>query len=300
MVERIVLRRVKNLDELTLDMMSTPDFILKSVDWDVVKGTHHSYKYVNQVGVTVTNTSLETRDITIEGWIVAKTPDNMTFLKKTLNGFINPREELDLIYDTYVIRFKPDESVRYSVAFPENNDVFAKFQIKGTAHNPMFSESTEHELPFVTTVPTFHFPLIISPSLPEKGLVFGKRAESLIVNAYNNGSVSVGMRIVFRANGTLVNPSLVNANTLEEFKINKTMVAGEEIEISTIVGKKNVKGRIGNKDFINYYMYKDINSSWLQLEVGENLFRYNADEGIDNLDVFVYFTNQYLEVQECY
>lgn len=300
MVERIVLRRVKNLDELTLDMVSTPDFILKSVDWGVVKGTHHSYKYVNQIGVTVMNTSLGTRDITIEGWIVAQSESNMTYLKKVLNTFINPQEEIDLIYDTYVIRFKPDESVKYSITMAENNDAFAKFQIKGTASNPMFSEVAEHKSLFATTTPVFHFPLILSPSLPDKGVIFGKRTASLVANAYNEGSVSIGMRIVFKANGTLVNPSLINVNTLEEFKINKTLSADEEIEINTNIGKKSVKGRIGNGSFINYYMYKDIDSSWLQLEVGDNLFRYNAEEGIDNLEVFVYFNNQFLEVQECY
>lgn len=300
MVERIVLRRVKNLDELTLDMVSTPDFILKSVDWGAIKGTHHSYKYVNQVGVTVTNTSLGTRDIAIEGWIVAQSESNMTHLKRMLNTFVNPREELDLIYNTYVIRFKPDESVRYSINFAENNDAFCKFQIKGTAPNPMFSEVSERELLFAATIPTFHFPLVLSTTLPSKGVVFGERTTSLFASVYNEGSVPVGMRIVFKANGVLVNPSLINVNTLEELKINKTLVADEEIEINTNIGKKSVKGRIGNTVFQNYYMYKDIDSSWLQLEVGDNLFRYSADEGIDNLDVFVYFNNQFLEVQECY
>ena len=300
MVERIVLRRVKNLDELTLDMVSTPDFILKSVDWGVVKGTHHSYKYVNQVGVTVMNTSLGTRDIKIEGWIVAENENHMTSLKNMLNVFVNPQEEIDLIYENYSIRFRPDESVKYSITMAENNDAFAKFQITGTASNPMFSDTVECKSFFATTLPTFHFPLIISPSLPDKGIIFGKRTESLIANARNDGSVSIGMRIVFKANGTLVNPSLININTLEEFKINKTLVAGEEVEINTSIGKKNVKGRIDSGDFTNYYMYKDLNSSWLQLEVGDNFFRYSADEGINNLEVFVYYNNQFLEVQQCY
>lgn len=300
MVERIILKRVKSLDELVLDMVSTPDFILKSVDWGVVKGTHHSYKYVNQAGVTVTNTSLDTRDIIIEGWIVAQNESSMTYLKTILNAFINPQEEIDLIYDTYVIRFKPNESVKYSVAMEENNDVFAKFQITGMAPNPMFSETIEQKTPFATTVPMFHFPLILSSSLPDKGVIFGKRTASLIANAYNKGFVPVGMRIIFKANGTLTNPSFTNVNTLQEFKINKTLTAGEEIEINTNIGRKSVRGRIGNGDFVNYYMYKDIDSSWLQLEVGDNIFRYGAESGIDNLEVFVYFTNQYLEVQECY
>ncbi|MEE1302399.1 MAG: phage tail family protein, partial [Bacteroidales bacterium] len=201
---------------------------------------------------------------------------------------------------TYFIRFKPDESVKYSITMAENNDAFAKFKISGTASNPMFSEVAEHKLSFATTAPMFHFPLILSSNLPDKGVIFGKRTASLIANVHNEGSVSIGMRIIFKANGTLVNPSLINVDTLQEFKINKTLVADEEIEINTNIGRKNVRGRIGNEKFINYYMYKDIDSSWLQLEVGDNLFRYNAEEGIDNLEVFVYFNNQFLEVQECY
>lgn len=300
MVERIVLRRVKNLDELILDMVSTPDFVLKSVDWGTIRGTHHSYKYVNQVGVSVTNTSLGTRPVTIEGWVVAQNENQMTRLKKRLNSFINPQEELDLIYSHYALRFKPDESIKYSVNTAENNEIFSKFQISGTAHNPMFSEVSENESAFALTKATFHFPLILSQSLPDKGVVFGKRSESLIVNAYNEGAVPVGMRIKFKANGSVVNPSLINVNTQEEFKINKTLTDDEEVEINTSTGKKSVKGRIGNNDFINYYMYKDVDSVWLKLEVGDNLFRYAADEGVDNLDVFVYFSNQFLEVQECY
>lgn len=300
MVERIILRKIKTSEELILDMVSTPDYILKSVDWGTIQGTHHSYKYVNQVGESITNTSLGTRPVTIEGWIVAKNEKRMTALKRKLNSFVNPQEAITLLYSDYKIDFVPDETVKYSAGVAENNDVFAKFQISGTCPNPLFSDEFETTSIFVTTTPSFHFPLILSPSLPDGGIIFGKRTASLIIELVNNGSVSVGMKIVFKANGTLINPSLTNVNTQEEFVINKTMVSGEEIEIVTSIGEKSVKGKIENGDYTNYFMYKDVDSSWLQLDVGENLFRYNAKEGIDNLDVFIYFYNQYLEVQECY
>lgn len=299
MVERIILRRTRNQEELVMDMVSTPDYILKSVDWGVVKGTHHSYKYVNQVGETVANTSLGTRDIKIEGWIVAESESHMTLLKRKLNSFVNPQEAVTMFYSDYKINFVPDETVKYSISAAENNEIFCKFQIDGTAPNPLFSDDFETKSAFVETVPSFHFPLVLSRALPDKGAVFGKRLASLIVNVNNKGSVSVGMKIVFKANGTVINPGLTNVNTQEDFKINKTMIAGEEIEITTIIGEKSVKGKIGNNGFTNYFMYKDIDSSWLQLDVGDNLFRYNAEDGIENLDVFVYFYNQYLEVQEC-
>lgn len=300
MVERIVLQRAKNSEELVLDMVSTPDYILKSVDWGSIKGTHHSYKYVNQVGVSVTNTSLETRPIKIEGWIVAKSEAHMTVLKRKLNSFINPQEVIHLFYSTYTIDFLPDESVRYSASEAENNEIFCKFLIEGTAPNPLFSDNFESRSTFVSTIGGLHFPLVMSTSLPEKGVTFGKRMASLITNLINNGSVSVGMKIVFKANGTVVNPRLININTQEEFTINKKMVGTEQIEINTNIGEKSVRGKIGVGEYTNYFMYKDIDSSWLQLEVGDNLFRYNADEGVDNLDVFIYFNNRYLEVQECY
>ena len=300
MIERIVLRKVKNAEELILDMMSTPNFILKSVDWGTIKGNHHSYKYVNQAGETVTNTSLKTRKVIIEGWVVAQTESEMSLLKQKLNSFVNPQEAIDLFYSDYVIRFLPDESVKYSVAYNENNDVFAKFQINGTCPNPLFADASEHKMTFVTTTPTFHFPLVISESLPDKGTVFGKRTKSLIVDVVNKGSIAVGMRIVFKSNGTVINPRLINVNTQEELVIAKTLVAGEEVVVNTNIGEKNIRGKIGNANLTNYYMHKPIDSTWLQLEVGDNLFRYDADDGIDNLDIFVYFTNRFLEVQECY
>ena len=300
MVERIILRKVKNSEELTLDKVSTPDYILGSVEWEPVKGTHHSYKYVNQSGVSITNTSLGTRGLTIEGWIVAKSEILMTSLKSKLNAFINPQEEMTLIYSKYMINFIPDESVKYSVNTAENNEIFCKFQISGTCPNPLFTDDFENRLAFIETAAHFHFPLVMSKDLPDGGVVFGKRTESLIANVYNRGAVSVGMKIVFKANGSVMNPSLVNVVTQERFTINKLLVAGEEIEINTSIGEKSVRGRIDNAQFSNYFMYKDVDSPWLQLEVGDNQFGYEADGGFANLDVFIYFYNRYLEVQECY
>ena len=300
MVERIVLRKVKNSEELILDMVSTPDYILKSVDWGTIKGTHHSYKYVNQIGESIENTTLGTRPITIEGWIVAKNESHMTTLKGKLNSFVNPQEMLEMFYSNYTISFAPDESVKYSLSSAENNEIFCKFQISGTAPNPLFLDIAESRSAFATTDPSFHFPLILSESLPDNGVIFGRRTSSLIANLINKGSVSVGMKIIFKANGTVINPKLINVNTQEEFTINKTLVSGEEIEINTNVGEKSVRGKIGNGKLINYFMYKDIDSSWLQVDIGDNLFRYDAESGIDNLDIFIYFYNRYLEVQECY
>lgn len=300
MVEEITLRKISNSEEIHMDMVTAPGYILKSVDWGTIKGTHNTYKYLNQIGVSVNNTSLGTRDIAIEGWVVAQHERDMTKKKATLNAFINPQEPLDLLYNDYKIQFNPDNTVKYSINYSENNEVICKFQIVGTAHDPMFVDSVENRLSFATTTAGFHFPLVISHQLPEGGVMFGSRTDSLIATVINRGSVSTGMRIIFKAKGSVSNPRLINVETQEQLLISKDLVAEEEIEINTVIGSKRVLGRIGETSpFTNYFVYKTLDSTWIQLAVGKNLFRYDADYGLDNLEVFVYFRNRFLEVQEC-
>ena len=300
MVEGIKLQNVETRAILTLDMVSTPDYILNSVDWGAVESTHHSFKYVNQVGVYVTGTSLETRSVEIQGWVIAENESVMTIRKTTLNRFFNPQQAVDLFYKDYVLRFLPNTSVRYSAAVAENNEVICKFKIEGYCPDPLFSERVESKVVAASTQAMFHFPLIISKTpTPPGGMIFGLRQPSLIVNVVNNGAVDVGMKIVFKASGTLENPSLIDVNTQKFFKLNKTMVAGEEITVDTIVGEKKIQGYL-NGVTSNYFKYRDLDSEWLQLKVGDNLFRYNADTNVGDLEVYIYYNNKYLEVQECY
>ena len=299
MVENIVFKRVDSNEELALSMTDTPFYILNNVDWGVVQGTHHSYKYVNQIGVSITSTSLKERSITVTGWIIADTEEEMDERKQFLNRYFDPRYEIDVMYKNYFLRFVPDNTVKYGTSEKENNDTIVQFQIKGTCADPLFSEINGSKETIAATIATFHFPLIMSTNLYERGIVFGYRQPSLTAKVTNKGAVEVGMKIVFKAIGELTNPRLIDVDTREFVAIEKNMVAGEEIVINTNVGEKSIQGKIGNEDYSNYFMYKDLDSTWLQLRLGDNLFRYDADSGLDNLEVYLYFYNKYLEVQEC-
>lgn len=67
----ITLKNTVTGEVLELDKITTEAYILESVFWSEIQGTHHSYKYIGQTGESVTNTTLETRDFDIVGWIVA-------------------------------------------------------------------------------------------------------------------------------------------------------------------------------------------------------------------------------------
>lgn len=301
MVENIILTNKITNVVLELDVTTTPYYILDNVDWGQISSTHVSYKYVNQIGILVTGTSLETRDsIEISGWIIAKSEEEMTQRKALLNGFVNPQWPIELKYKKYVIDFLPDYTVKYGVSVPENNEVVCKFKISGMAPDPLFRDEKERREEIATTKGMFHFPLCInSQEQKPPQIIFGLRQPSLIVDIYNKSSLNIGMDIVFKATGTVVNPSLINVRTQQYFRINKTMMAGETIRINTVVGSRKVRGFLNGVEK-NYFKYRDLGNTWLQLEPGDNLFRYGADENIDGLEVYMYYYNRYLEVQECF
>lgn len=300
MVENITLRNMSTNAVLELDKVTTPYYILESATWGEVEGTHHSYKYVNQVGVYVTGTSLGTREVEVVGWIIADTEAQMTDRKSMLNRFVNPQQTIEMSYSKYRLKFLPNSSIKYSTTVVENNEVVCKFKIPGMAADPLFKDDHEDKVSAASTKAMFHFPLIINKSTQKPPTVmFGVREPSLIVNVFNSGAVGTGMRIVFKALGTLTGPSLINVYSQEYFKLNKTMYAGEIVEVTTTIGEKKVVAHINGVE-MNYFRYRDLDSTWLQLDVGDNLFRYDADAGIDNLEVYIYFSNKYLEVQECY
>ena len=47
---------------------------------------------------------------------------------------------------------------------------------------------------------------------------------------------------------------------------------------------------------LDYCGYLDVDSSYLQIAVGDNLFRYSADANAENLEVSIYHNNLYLGV----
>lgn len=300
MVENVILRNKQTSALLELDVVNTPFYILDKVGWGQIKGTHHSYKYVNQIGVYVTSTSLETRDVSVSGWIISNSELHMSQRKSMLNRFVNPQQPIELIYKNYSLEFLPDRTIKYSATIKENNEVVCKFEIAGLAANPLFKDTNTTNVPIAGMLGMFHFPMMLSAvdnGMPT--VMMGLRQPSLIVNISNTGSVQTGMNIVFEATGTVINPSLINIYTQEQFKINKTLVAGETVVVSTTIGEKKIVGTL-NGVSSNYFKYRDLRSSWLQLDTGDNAFKYDADNGIDSLNCTIEYSNKYLEVQECF
>lgn len=293
MIESLVLTNTVTLQSVLLDKNDS-ELVLDKADLGTVEGTHHSYKYVSQVGVYIDSTTLEQRTVAISGWIIGDTYDELKANKAVLNRLVNPLHTIDVvIQDKYKLTFKPDFSVKYSVSYEENNEVLCRFLIQGTCADPMFTTKDKQTALIASIIPKFRFPLVIPQ---DKGILMGLREPSLLATLNNDGDTDVGLFITFSCTSTVTNPSLLNVNTREFIKINKTMSAGEQIVVSTGSGEKYIKGIVSGEES-NYFKYMDFDSTWLQLHTGENILKYDADNNVNGLEVVVSFLPKYLEVQ---
>jgi len=276
----------------SLEISHSSVFFLQKVEGlGAIKNIIYTQKSPNQDGVTVTKDSLDLRDITIEGSINSTDREKVLAHRRILLQTFNPKLKGRLEYQLGEFKKEIDCKVEYAPILPHTDSKFKKFQIQLYCPNPFFKDTVESKEEIAIWRGSLEFPL----ELTEVGIETGYRESSLIVNIFNAGDVECGIKIQFKALATVANPSIVNVDTMEYFKINKTMEAGEIITVTTHFQNKRVE-LYKNGVVSNAFNWIDLESTFLQLDVGDNLLRYNADEGIDNLEVSIWHTPQYLGV----
>ena len=264
-------------------------------------GVKASVSYVSNYriqGATAVSTRLDQRELSLvfyidvedqqEDWIQERRDE----LFKVFNPIYNPiRLEMTTGNRAFFIDANVELSPYINPDPSSMNEMWHDVLVQLSAGNPFFQDTEIQKVEIATWEPLFKFPIAI----PAEGMKLGQRTPSLIVNAMNNGQVSTGMMIQFKANGTLTNPSLFNVNTRQSFKINKMMVPGEVITVNTNQGQKRVESQL-NGITTNIFNFIEFGSKFMQLEVGDNLFRYAADSNPDSLEVAIYFTAKYIGV----
>lgn len=296
MIESITIKNTITSDQISIDKNATISngYWLDEVDFGQVEGTNHTFKFIDQIGETVYNTTLESRQIQVTGWVAGWNATIVSQLKQSLNHLINPKHLLEVYANGMKIQFYPRTSVKYSPTYQNNNELVSSFLITGYCPYPLFTDANSHLTSVSYTEKLFKFPLIIPAN---EGIMMGIRQPSLIAEVENNGDLPIGYTIEFRAGGTVINPSLTDIGTQQFIKINKTMVNGEVITVDTREGYRHIVGTVNGVES-NYFKYRTFDSSWLSLNQGINYLRYNADEGVELLEVYIIYEPGYLEVDK--
>ena len=255
--------------------------------------TIYSTSSMGQHGDTFQGVRIEPREITINGKIKASGRDEELSLRRKALKILNPELDGTLYYNYGSYTRKIDAKVDGSPAFT-HPDLTEVFDITFKCLSPFWLEEQSHREDIASWVADWYFPTVILKDDPNS-MMYGHRLINVIVDVLNDGHVSTGMTIQFRALGELTNPQIFNVNTREFMKINYTMVAGDIITVNTDYGKKDITLLRSGVE-TNIYRYMDVDSTFLQLDIGDNIFRYSADAGETNLEVTLLYDQKYLGV----
>jgi hypothetical protein len=240
----------------------TKDTLYKLIDIDGIESAEFKLNLTSNSqfdGSVVNSKRIDKRAISI---ISEYTGASKEIERKKLISFFNPKNTGSLVINYGDLERTINYEIEGFNSKINNINENLTFTVDLICANPFWSEIQGLKEEIALWIGDFEFPL----ELIEGGIEMGHREPNLIVNVVNECDVGAGMRIEFRALATLANPSLLNVNTGEFIKINKEMVAGEVLTVTTYLRNKN------------------------------NLFRYNSDTNLDNLEVSIYFSPQYLGV----
>ena len=274
--------RSLELDETNYKIISIEGIDYPELDIGTTSNAHYDGSYIN-------SKRADKRTVTIK----AEYQFNDTEIERDkLLSFFNFKNVGTLIIDYS----KRKKSIQYNISdfkskIDNVNDKL-NFEVELLSTEPYLRDVAESKLDIALWRGAFHFPLRCTT---KNKIIMGVKEPSLIANINNTGDVETGMIIEFRALGTVKNPSLFNINTREFIKVNTTMSAGEIIRINTNVGHKSI-AKITNDTETKIMNLLNIDSTFLQLSVGDNLFRYDADDGFDFMEVSIYFNPSYLGV----
>lgn len=272
---------------------SPPFSITKINGTEGPKTTILTTKAPGQDGKSYHGTLLEERIISIEGDISGGNIEDMYKKRQQLCSVFNPKLVGTLTYINDSVTYCIKCTAQDSPIFKDKLAHIQHFLIQLFCADPYWKDLIEVREEMAQWVGDFQFPLEIPQ---ETGITIGHRVSTLIANCFNDRDAECSIRVEFKALASVVNPSILNVYTQEYIKVKRTLTAGDKLIIDTSFGNKRVEMVKTDGTTSNVFNYIDLNSTFLQLDIGDNLLRYDAESGIDNLEVGIYYTQKYVGV----
>lgn len=273
-----------------------PLFLASVQGFDGLEADIVSSKSAYQDGISISKTILKDRILTLNCYLEIDTEQQRCILKRKLYNAFNPKFKghMKIYTDAEQLRGASNLRVIQAPLFDddyETTNELVSFQIQLAMPLPYFEDINENRADFGNDIGNFFFDL----ELEEEGRELSVKNNSIVANIENLGDAETPLKVVFKAKSTVKNPSIYNVYSKEYIKINRTMSEGEEITVTTDIGNKRVESYL-NGVTANIFNDLDIHSSFMWLDIGDNVIRYDAEEMIEQLEVYIYYTNYYLGV----
>lgn len=205
----------------------------------------------------------------------------------------------------FTLLVKTDTRYAYTTAYVKSidPDIFSKTEVMNitlVCPDPYFYEYNATGGTLVTfngIDDEFEFEFE-NDSLNEDMIEFGDIQTNPVRNIIYDGGIDVGITIHLHALGTATNFSFYNSLTKESMTLDTSklpggsLIAGDDIIISTLRGNKTVTLiRDGEKSNVINSLGKK--ASWFKLTEGDNVFIYDAETGMTNIQVTLKYVTAY-------
>ena len=268
-----------------IELYRSPFFLAKIEGLGDVEADIQTQKAPGQDGSTYLNTILEERYIPIEVEIIKDFHVNRQTISRVFNPKLGPGT---LIYEN-------DKFIRRIQAVPEHvpkfNDPRPRLTqnvvIDLVCHNPFWLTEEKAEqmvvweggLKFALKLPTF----------------FARQSLNKAKIIDNDGDAEAPIRVTF--NGPATSPITIMNKTNGEFiTVKQNLLEGDVLEIDTTFGKKSVVKILADGTRQNAFHYITLDSTFLQLQIGNNLIDYTTGADYERAAVNIKWHNRYIGI----
>ncbi len=264
------------------------DKLYKLINIEGISSSEYNVNIVNNAqfdGGTVKSKRVESRLITITAEYPS-TEDTET-RRQNLIRFFNPY----LTGKLYVNYSGVKRVINYEVAgFKDSRENLydpLKFIINLICPNPFFKDEREFSKNMAGKINSITVPFTI----PARGMIMSAKVLRQEATIINNGDKDTGLIISFMAKGEVSNPKIENLTTGKFLRIVVDLMPGDILTINTNKGTKRIE--LNGK---NISQKMDRSSSFIDMQVGENILKYSADKGYTNLNVYPKWTAEFFGV----
>jgi hypothetical protein len=256
-------------------------YFLQTIDGVGEAGVNiESQKAPRQDGSTYIDNTLGNRAITIQGMIVTK--DNPTAVKEArrkMQRVLNPKlGEVVITYQGKEIKGIVETTPIFPSGQGNKGIYYQRYLINLLCHQPFWLDTYYESREMSYLMGGLQFKLSLPTGFSSRG--FRRKA-------INEGDVATPVEIEFT--GPAINPTVTNLTTGELMKVNRLLDANDVLEISTAFGDKYVK--INGQ---NAFHYIDLDSTFWQLQPGDNILSYTSNNDSINTKVIVKWKNRYV------
>lgn len=242
---------------------------------------------INQIGATVSGTTVNPKDIDIVGDFKDSYQNRRKMLDTIIPGKGNWRM-IDDYLDVYL-----DVEIKQTPDISPQDKAYKPFDFTIHAAYPYWKSTNVINVPFTEIISKFRLPRqfsnMVKWKISEKKI---KQLQTII----NQGSDQTGFIVKFQADTEVQSPELLNVNTQEHIRFTGlTMQPDDVIIVSTYENEKYVR-LIRDGVESNIFNDMDDDSTFFKLAKGENTIRYGASSNESNLLVSLNFETTYVGV----